>query len=192
MLNHNQEPPLATRPTFKEHFSRNSRKVSWPGGYEAVYLEGDLYHIRHENGTQEWKRNGQQRLVKYPDGGSFWYKDGKVRRADHGGSTGQQERFFPDGVRRCGYPDGRKYYYKNDLLHCETGPAVVQSPQHVEFWLEGKKMTEQEFRDIAPQLAQDKKLRVLDIEVKAMGNGLKKPVKPLRQIRLKQQASVIA
>ncbi len=173
---------------FKDYFAKHARKVT-EQGRQTIMLGGEVYKTTHDNGVEEWFRDGQRRLVKYPDGGVFWCKDGKYRRGFYP-AAGEQVDWFADGSRRCKYPDGRAYYYdKDDFLHRTDGPAVIQSAQHKEFWLRGKMLTAQEFNAQAPAFEAEKETKKIESGIAAMQQGTRQPVKAMKTIKISAKAA---
>ena len=72
---------------------------------------------------------------RYEDGNYVvWDKDDLFHREDGPAIEGLDSR-------------GMKAWYKNGVLHNENGPAVANANGRKEWWVEGVKLTEEEFDD---------------------------------------------
>lgn len=94
-------------------------------------------------------------LVVDNDGNKFWYKNDKLHRDDdlpaYIGNNGMQEWYKNGTLDRDNdkpsmvYPDGRQIWHKNGMRHRETGAAIVCPDSKKEYWMQGNRITEEEF-----------------------------------------------
>ena len=94
------------------------------------------YQVKVYNDRVEWYLNNKLHredgpAIEYSDGSKVWYKDGLRHR---------------EGGPAMEYADGSKAWYKEGRCHREDGPAV-SDPDCLQWWINGRQYTEQEFRD---------------------------------------------
>ena len=89
----------------------------------------------NEYGDKEWSLNGQIHredgpAVEWSDGYKEWWLNSKLHR---------------ENGPAIEWPDGTKLWYKYNKLHREDGPAVEYSDGDKEWWLNGQKLTKEEW-----------------------------------------------
>jgi hypothetical protein len=77
--------------------------------------------------------------IEYPSGRRDWYQNGRLHRVD--GPAIER----PNSPA-AEYSDGDKIWYQNGLLHRLDGPAVEYSDGTYEWWLNGKELTQAQWR----------------------------------------------
>lgn len=98
-------------------------------GMFLVVVVGVIYWLKN-------KGNKMTCVVKYPDGGKAWFVDGELDRVE---ST-----------------NGDKWWFKNDNIHNDNGPAIEYANGNKEWYLNDKQVTEEEHERLTKLLRKTK------------------------------------
>ena len=90
--------------------------------------ENGIFYYKDPEMTIYHREDGP--AVERYDGAKFWYQNNKLHRLD--GPAAE-------------YTNGIKAWHQNGLYHRLDGPAVEHVNGAKEYWIEGEKLTEQEF-----------------------------------------------
>ena len=123
----------------------------------------------------EWYQNDQLHredgpAVEFANGEKYWYQNGVLHREDGPASEwsgnkswyqkGERHREDGPAVEEA---NGTKAWYQNGLLHREDGPACEYANGKKCWYIKGKKLSEQEFKN------RNKKEFSMDEIAKALG-----------------------
>lgn len=91
--------------------------------------------IIDEDGTEYWFKNNLLDREDGPaiiskDGSEYWYKNGKQHRKEGPTAT---------------HPNGSKYWHKDGKQHHENGPAIIRGDGSVEYFLNDKRIKEEDY-----------------------------------------------
>ncbi len=160
------EPEVALDPDAdpSDQSPGSRREVASNGIVRWYDADGQLHRdggpaVEHADGTTTWYQHGQLHrddgpAVEWPDATRWWYQHGQIHRDD--GPAVE----FPDGAKawlRHGQlhrdggpaierPGGYREWHQHGDLHRDDGPAVEWPSGATEFWVRGRRLTEDEFR----------------------------------------------
>ena len=112
---------------------------------EQAVFDALKYRVEvDEDGTRRYY-NGPGQLhrtdgpsVENANGSKFWYQNGLLHRTD-----GPAVEWTSGPAIE--WVDGAKWWYQNDQLHRTDGPAIEYPDGSKEWWLNDKRVTEDEF-----------------------------------------------
>ena len=146
----------------EELFTRFKHDIVWDHVKENKTITTEFAHkYEKQLGGKFWYKDGKlhshndQPAAIYPDGEIIWCKDGRIHR--EGGPAIIHKEGFTEW-----YKDGRehrddgpavewgdyKVWFKNGVRHRVDGPAVFYSNGSVNYFINGKMITENKFIEI--------------------------------------------
>jgi len=137
-------------------------------GSKFYYLNNKLHRedgpaIETSHGDKEWFLNGERHRLDGParicsNGTKFWYQNGLLHRIDG-----------PALEFNC----GTRFWYQNDELHRLDGPAKEYAGGYKQWFIEGKELTEEEFRRLEFKEAQNKSCELTTVIEQPKGYHIK-------------------
>ena len=137
------EPEVALDPDAdpSDQSPGSRREVASNGIVRWYDADGQLHRdggpaVEHADGTTTWYQHGQLHrddgpAVEFPDGAKAWLRHGQLHR---------------DGGPAIERPGGYREWHQHGDLHRDDGPAVEWPSGATEFWVRGRRLTEDEFR----------------------------------------------
>ena len=104
------------------------------------------------NGSKEWRLNGKLHRLDGParefaNGTKEWWQNGKPHREDG---------------PACEYFNGSKFWWQKGQLHRLDGPAVEKTDGSKQWFINGKNLSESEFKRIKKLQPKEKPLSFFD------------------------------
>ncbi len=124
---------------------------------EWFILNREIYKTLCKKAAKKWQEQCVDEfgyyITEYTNGDRFWWKNNEISRADgpakefhNGDEFWYKNNLYhrTDGPAMI-FKDGRRYWFKNGLLHRLDGPACEHLIGYAAYWIEGKKLSEEEF-----------------------------------------------